>query len=215
MARKRSEFLAGMGKAFQIFKALADAVLARGGDDGDLERLLKDRGLLKQIVGLIMAAKTVIGNLVIKSSPFDPVAFVGRGWRTVAEEHDARSAALTEVDFSKVDFVTCLKEGESSITGEQKLERLKASGHLRFGATVFMGLWNDYLANGENCVLERLYQEKGITYLDFFGDVLLNPGGDRFVLYVYRSDAGEWVWRCYWLDCDWDAFHVSAVRVSA
>ena len=35
MARPKSEFLRGWGKAFEVFKAIVDAVLALGGNDAD------------------------------------------------------------------------------------------------------------------------------------------------------------------------------------
>lgn len=137
----------------------------------------------------------VISDLKIATAPFDPSEFIGPKWSIIVKEQDPRSAVLAEVDFAKAEFLTCLKKGESSIKGEKKLARLKKSGCVRFGATVFMGLWKDYQARGENSVLERLYREKGITYLDFFGDVLQFPGGRR-VLCLFRHVAGVWYWSC-------------------
>jgi len=57
MARKRSEFLKGFGKAFEIFKALTDAVLERGGDDSDVERILISKNLRANLADLIVGAK--------------------------------------------------------------------------------------------------------------------------------------------------------------
>ena len=123
--------------------------------------------------------------------PFDPVKFIGKNWSLIPEEHDTRCDALTEVDFGKVQFETCLKEDETLIIkGEENLTRLKAGRDIRLGATVFMGLWEDYQKNKENSTLENLYKEKSIAYLDFFGDVLLDPDGYRRVLYLCRSDGG-------------------------
>ncbi len=154
------------------------------------------------------------GGLKITPRPFDPVKFIGEKWSLIPEEHDVRCDTLTEVDFSKVEFETCLKDGESSIKGEEKLVRLKANGNTRLGATVFMGLWEDYQTNKENSVLDRLYKEQGLTYLDFFGDVLLYPHGNRYVLYLYRGDGGQWRWHCYWLGSDWSAHRRSASLAS-
>lgn len=53
MARKRSEFLRGFGKAFEIFKALTDAVLERGGDDSNVERILTSKILRAKLADLI------------------------------------------------------------------------------------------------------------------------------------------------------------------
>jgi len=148
----------------------------------------------------------------ITPAPFDPKSFIGEGWQDIVGERDERSAKLTEVDFAKAKFVSCLEKGESSIKGEEKLRRLKETGNIRLGATVSMGLWQDYQSNGKNSVLERLYQAGTIKdFLDFFGTVLLGPGGYRYVLYLYRRDDGEWHWGVDWLEDGWRVRYLSAV----
>jgi hypothetical protein len=54
MALKKSEFLGAWGKAFQIFKAIVDAILASGGSDEDVARL---EILASQIAALSIAAR--------------------------------------------------------------------------------------------------------------------------------------------------------------
>jgi hypothetical protein len=54
MAQKKSEFLGAWGKAFQIFKAIVDAILASGGSDEDVARL---ESLAPQIAALSIAAR--------------------------------------------------------------------------------------------------------------------------------------------------------------
>jgi hypothetical protein len=54
MALKKSEFLGAWGKAFQIFKAIVDAILASGGSDEDVARL---ESLAPQIAALSIAAR--------------------------------------------------------------------------------------------------------------------------------------------------------------
>lgn len=159
-------------------------------------------------------ARVIIDNMKITPQPFDPIRFIGKGWSIIPEEHDARNDALTEVDCSKILFETCLKDNETSITGEDKLKRLKAGGNIRLGAPAFLGFWENYKMRKENSVLEHLYREKGITYLDFFGDVLLAPRGDRKVLCLYRRDAGVWGWDYYWLASVWLAQDFSASLAS-
>ena len=149
-------------------------------------------------------ARFNFGDTKVALRPFDPLQFIGKGWSLIAEEHDVRNDAFTEVDFDKVSYEFCLKEGETSIKGEEKLKRMKESGNIRLGATTFMGLWGDYRARKENSVLERFYREQKIIYLDFFGDVLLDPGGHRCVLCLLRG-GGEWYWYFDWLERGWDA----------
>lgn len=157
-------------------------------------------------------ARVSIDSMKITPKPFDPVKFIGNKWSLVADEHDARCDALTEVDFSKVLFETCLKDGETSITGEEKLKRLKANGNIRLGASVFLGFWEDYQVRKEDSTLEHFYFEKGITYLDFFGDVLLGPFSLRGVLFLCRDVGGSWDWG--WLGRGWGARHFSASLAS-
>jgi len=162
-------------------------------------------------------ARFIFGGLKVATAPFDLKRFLGENWafwrgpkdgdgKHGEEERDRASMALTEVDFEKVNFLTCLEESESSIKGEEKLVRLRKLNCTLFGTTVFAGLWQDYQScqNKADSVLEKLYQQKGITFISFFGDILRRPGGDRCVLYLYRYDDGSWCWDYSWLDNDWN-----------
>ncbi len=159
---------------------------------------------------LANGGRVVLGGLKITTAPFDPVAFLGKNWAFWKGEKDGNglegdperdkaSAVLTEVDFGLTEFLTCLENGESSIEGEEKYARLKKLGRTLYGVKVFMGLWLDYLARGAESVLEMLFKEKGITHIDFFGDILRDPVGSRYVLYLCRIDVGQWNWDCDWL----------------
>ncbi len=57
MAAKKSNLLSAFGKAFQIFKAIVDAVKDIGGDDEDITRILTDEDLRNDIAHRIMLAK--------------------------------------------------------------------------------------------------------------------------------------------------------------
>ena len=115
--------------------------------------------------------------------------------------------------------MTSLEKGESQITGEEKLARLKESGNVLYCAKVFLSLWEDYQTNKENSVLEYLYHQEGITYIDFFGDVPQSPDGGRSVLCLCRDgdDAYDdsyndsWYWYDYLLEDDWYTRFVSVV----
>ena len=147
-----------------------------------------------------------------RTNPFDPPTFVGEGfsiWRgpadglglTGQEAQDARALLLTEVDFTKVTFETALRNGESQITGEEKLSRLIASGVIRLDAGVSLALWNDYEKNKAGSMLEWLRKEKGITYLDFFGTILHAHFINRYVPYLGHVGGG-WRRGVYWLGHD-------------
>lgn len=121
------------------------------------------------------------------------------GWEYIASERDLRAHALTEINWAKLDFTTCLKEGEHRITGGEKLKRLKSSGAIRLGSRAFNSLWLDYEERGAQSVLEQLYWEQNITSIDFFGDVILSPQGRRYILCLYHVNDGRWCWRHDWL----------------
>lgn len=129
------------------------------------------------------------------SKPFDPASFIGRGWKEL--ERDERAYAMTKVDFSKCQFLTCLKEGDGCIKGEERLCRLKEEHpHLiRHGGNQFLALWEDYLKNGDNSVLEHLRLTQGITLLDVPGLILKRPYGPRNVLFFFWD--GDWDWHFY------------------
>ncbi len=163
---------------------------------------------------------------VFLAKPFNPAEFISKDWAiwkgpidgdglSGEEEIDKRALALTEIELSSLSFETCLKEGEKLIKGEEKLRRLKEKPDLvRLGGNVFLGLWLDYQANKENSALKWLFRNRKITYLDFLGLVLRNPGGHRGVLYLYRLGDGEWCWHYRWLENDWHGDGFSAVRAS-
>jgi hypothetical protein len=174
---------------------------------------------------LANGCRLIVGEpKVIKLDPskkFDPAEFIGAGWTIWKgpadgdglkgkEEIDERSLALTEVDLSKVILETCLKQGESSIRGEEKLARFKALAQtIRLGGNAFLALWEDYKINKENSCLEWLRRNREVTYVDFMGLVLRNPHGDRCVLFLYFY-GGRWGWLYSWLGRDWDARRLSA-----
>lgn len=174
---------------------------------------------------LLNGARFIFGGLMIAAVPFDPAKFIDKGWAfwkgpkdgtglEGEEERDKASLALMEVDFEKADLLTCLEKGESSITGEEKLICLRKLGRPLYGANQFMGLWQDYQScqNKADSKLEKLYQQRGVTYIDFFGDILRNPNGNRCVLDLYRHDDGDsCYWNYHWLDLDWHVRHFTAV----
>lgn len=69
MARQKSEFLKGWGKAFEVFKAIVDSVLALGGGDADLERVLTDKTLRTEIAKLIVGTAKVIRSVSVVTAP--------------------------------------------------------------------------------------------------------------------------------------------------
>jgi hypothetical protein len=159
----------------------------------------------------------IIGNLkLIPNWRFNPVEFIGGDWTTWKgsidsdglsgeEDVDLRSLNLIEIELAKFLFETCLKAGEKSITGEEKLRRLKEKPEfIRFGSNEFYALWLDYQANKESSILEWLYRNFGVTFMDFMGQILRDPRGRRDVL-CFRRGNGRWIWDYPRLDLQWSA----------
>jgi hypothetical protein len=141
-------------------------------------------------------------DLKIPVLPFDQKRFVGPRWRqwekwsVVAEDTDMDSHILTELDFSTVEFVTGLTPGEDQITGEEKLNRLKASKRIRYGLSIATGLWVDYQVRKEKSVLEQISAQTEINVIDFFGDILLSSSGYSHVRQILclSHDITGWHW---------------------
>ncbi|HEY4505721.1 MAG TPA: hypothetical protein VJG67_03450 [Candidatus Paceibacterota bacterium] len=158
--------------------------------------------------------------VIDRTKSFDPT-FIGAGWTIWKgpatgdglngnEEQDTRSLALAEVDVNQIRLVTTLKGRESSIKGEERLNRLQATGHIRLDAAVFLFLWlNQHL-------IPESWKERvngNIQFITFDGTVLRNSNGYRYVLCLYWY-GGEWYWHVNWLDFDFVQDYVSAVLAS-
>jgi len=162
-----------------------------------------------------------------RKKPFNPAEFIGNGWnfwRGPTDgnglkgeiEQDSRSVALAEVDLSKVRFETCLlgpdrcTDGETSITGEERIKRLIAAKRVRLDLGIFQMLWNN------QHLIPESWKEKtnGNTTLIFFdGQTLRFSRGGRCSLYLYWYD-GKWYWSVGWHGRARDASRPSAVLES-
>lgn len=217
---------ATVGQAYEILAMLANRI-ERWRSDLDKDRLQEEvisdpERMAKQFAEFLKngARVGVVASLVLKLVvSFNPAEFIGPGWTIWKgsadrdglngdEDRDAREDALTEIDWGKVLFETCLKDNETIITGQEKLLRLKATNNVRLGGRAFLSLWQDWQKNKKNSVLEMLRKTRNIN-LAFFGLVLRSPDCRRCVLCLC-FDGGEWRWRCYWLDPVWGTGYRSA-----
>lgn len=158
--------------------------------------------------GCRLAVKGPATLIIDRSRPFDPATFIGRGW--TIEEQDERAVDLTEINFSKVDFVNALKRGESVITGEEKLRRLKKDGSIRLDAKVGQTLYEE---KGQ-VMLHFIHEHFNVSWFELAGTVLRNPHGNRCFLFLCRYGDGSWDWRFGWLDRGRSESHMSPVPAS-
>lgn len=151
-------------------------------------------------------------------SPFDPVAFIGDGWKYWIHPHrgdglfngdgteeDPREKELTVFRGEWIQFVFCVKPGEVSISGEEFFVRVKDDGRIRLGPREFYALWSE---PGQK-TLERLRREKGVTEMYFFVP-LRRIGGKRWVLCLFWSKR-QWQWRYDALTSRWGVDGCAAV----
>jgi len=138
---------------------------------------------------------------LICSKRLDPTSFIGAGW-TAAEE-DERSGELTEVDVSTIALVTCLKANEESITGEERVSRLKQAQYVRLGGRAFLALWEDQQSIPENW-------KEPFVFVFFDGLILAHRNGNRYSLYLSWHD-GRWHWYTGWIGNTRNARNPTAV----
>jgi hypothetical protein len=158
------------------------------------------------------------------AKPFSPSEFMGEGWTVWKgpadgnglegpENRDVREDTLSVIDWEEVLLESHLQGEETSVYGEEKLRRANASGKIQLGGKAFLSLHEDYQANRENSVLEKL-RRKGVTCIYFFGLRLRGPSGRRDVLYLCVSGS-EWRWRYRYLNGRrWSAARPSASLAS-
>lgn len=150
-----------------------------------------------------------------------PAQFVGKGvsiWLGSKDgdglagepDEDPRSVALTVVDFAEAQFVHCLAEDEKLITGEEKLERMKALPNIRYDFGVGVALHQE---KGQ-ATLRFLHDVYGITWFELAGTVLRDSGGYRYFLYLGRRVVGSWGWNYGWLGSFRSRAFISPVSAS-
>ena len=147
-----------------------------------------------------------------RTSAFDPVAFIGKGWSIV--EQDEHSLVLTEVGLTRIKFVTTLTNDETYLTSEDNLKCLKAKRYILLDAKFCQALWEDYKSDGENSLLESLRRTQGVTFLDFPGTELQSSFGCQCVLCL-SCHYGKWLLGYNWFSCKGHTVHrPSAVLAS-
>lgn len=80
--RQKSEFLSAFGTAMEIFRAITNAVLERGGSDDDIRRVLTSRKLADEIAGLIVnkragSTRFLMKNISVRAESFAKDSFFG------------------------------------------------------------------------------------------------------------------------------------------
>lgn len=173
-------------------------------------------GVLDQLKLVLMGLATIVraSFKLALDKAFSSAEFIGKGW---SQEDCVEEPGI--IDFEQIVLETHLREGETSIRGEEKMKRAKAGKNQQLGGRAFFALWNDWQScksagKPEDSVLEKLRRSKKIgNVIYFFGMTLRAPNGHRSVLYLCFGGE-EWDWDYVWLGLDWGADAPSASLAS-
>lgn len=166
----------------------------------------------RQFTAFLRNGGMVVGepkSITIARNLFNLKKFIRDGWSIQSNETDARSIRLAELNLTKVQLVTMLKDGETSIKGEKNLKRLKTSGLVRLDADIFLTLWeNQHL-------IPESWKEKvngNRRCICFSGTVIKDSLGNRYALSLSWNDHySSWGTGPVLLSFDWSYQYLSAV----
>lgn len=166
-----------------------------------------------------LATITLIPLALALDKALGPSSFIGEKWTFWKGPADGDGTQGDEdyvsepdtVDFAQLVCETHLQGKETTIDGEEKVRRTRTGANRQLGDKTFLALWNNWLAcqtagKPEDSILECLWRSgkiKSIIY--FFGRILRDPSGYRYVLFLYRSGGGLWHWDYNWLGNHWNA----------
>ncbi len=195
MAKPKSEFLSALGQMFEIWKALADAVLSRGGNDNHLRRIKTDKNLLKKIVDLILETVKNIFTLRVSSSrSTDEVVAAGKyDWEnnTINSQNFPMRElpeGTVEIEFLEFDY---------DPTSEQVLAEVERRNKLNTEYTLERPMYEEALFFGE-----QYPQEQRKHPIVFLHEPWRDSVGGRRVVVLLEDASG----RClslYWFDHGW------------
>jgi len=193
-----SEATVTKGQCGKWYDVLVDRLVKSGLPSGPTQYVLEHYGVEVAEVVVADVTRRVEAHIratephILKRRPLDPATFIGKRW-SVAERVGERSGG--NLDAGKIAVKDYLKKGESYINGEVRLRRIKTAKDIQLDADDFLALWQE---EGHK-TLNWLYETKNITWLSFWGTILLDPDGYRFVLYLCRRRGGSWRWDCRWV----------------
>ncbi len=197
MVRNKIVFLSALGKAFQIFKALCDAILARGGGDEDVARLEE---MADEIAELVMRSRKPETQSVRAPRPrlLEPVGTV---------EVSGRDKFVTNSHFQKgrVNGVTISHLGHGFRANFlDKVEQSTLSTSLRFHRLTCDSVDGPIISELGKNYETSLYQIWNLLEQQPDGEpgVLLINGYSN-IFYVSDSDVILWVVYARWYDNGW------------
>lgn len=194
-----------------------DFALERNGWTADDVKKLSTGDMLAKILPFVRGqAEIVLFDQIIpmadilkidRTKPFNPEDLVGKDYRVWrgpkngnglegGKEEDERSLVIAEINPTNILALTGLREGESSLTGEERLARLIIES-IQLDAKIGETLYRE---KGQK-TLRWLHQTFGVSDFEFLGTTLRRYNGNRCALRLWRHDDGcSWHWNCNPLD---------------
>lgn len=196
--KKRSGFLSGMGKAFEIFKAITNAVLDAGGDDTDMEMILKDISLQNQIADLIVGAKKVAADTFRAE-----VAYIQPKFAELKSAFDWVNDDYRRAKFEAIKICEAISRETREVTFQYV--------HMNRGAST-----EEVLVEMDRCGLRPALFEELLAFakahpdeqrkypIVVLGSVWVRPDGNRLVACLNEYDGRRRLHlRLFWCGGDW------------
>lgn len=193
---------------------LGDARIAKMGLTKDMLQLavLENGGVFQDSYELLIqqmvdAYRDAIQPHLLPRKPFDPKRYLDGDWSIIDLKIKRRIGDT--LDASKIVTKNYLNQGGDYTFGTERLHRIKMNPNdIQLDAADFFALKQE-----ENHVtLNWLYITKGITFLSFWGTILQNSTGDRYVLCLIGRGGYSWGWNYVRVDSDfWLASRPSGV----
>jgi hypothetical protein len=187
MSRENSEFLSGFGTAFQIFKAISDAVLAAGGNDNNLRQVLSDKNLVSKIANLIVGERNVFRVVVDYGQVLVEMIQAGKyDWIN----NDITSDHFPITGTGQKEEEITLFHFNRSISSDDAIVEMAKKGFRPADPPEILALGAEH---------PELQKQFPIVAL---GSPWRDPGGLRHVVYLDRDDARRPL-DLVWFERDW------------
>ncbi len=164
-------------------------------------------------IGKVLAYGGIVPNhkrkiFVDRSQKFTIQNFFDSGWGI--DEEDQRSLIRREFDVSRIKLINMLIPAESSISGEDKIERINDLGLVRLDAAVLQ----KFLENQKKIPESWKITLNGEARCIFFdGTIVKDLISDRRHTFFIRFNGKEWDWNYRCLSLNTCHNHFSAVTV--
>lgn len=144
-----------------------------------------------------------------RTKDFDFKDLLGKDFEV--SEQDKKSLLITDLNLLEIELDSTLEKGQTSITGETRVTRLKQKKQVRLDALICKTILEN-----KSLIPKRWKDTKNgfFTFIHFDGTIFVDSYGDRFSLFiVWRDYKSGWEVGKSWLDFDCSQNSLSAIIV--